>query len=249
MSATTRYEATGEGERFKHSCNRCRVETWHRRITGVTEHGSEHSPGYVYHWTEENMIVQCQGCDQLSFQRLSTNSEDYDPRSEEYLTTREQYPHRNVYTPRAEIWQLPFELAEIYRETIKAFDGGLMVLTGQGIRNIVETFCRVLNVKGRDLDKKITKLRERSLITEDGEQCLHAIRELGNSATHSAEKATPKQVTAAFSVIDHMLEQVYTLKRVSQNELKRLPRKEAPVEPAMQELGNLMPSVEDSIAN
>ncbi len=56
-----------------------------------------------------------------------------------------------------------------------------------------------------DLNKKINKLKNMSLLTSDGAKTLHGIRLLGNAAAHEVEAPTTEQIKAAFKVIDHLL--------------------------------------------
>ncbi|WP_419649418.1 DUF4145 domain-containing protein, partial [Thiolapillus sp.] len=70
---------------------------------------------------------------------------------------------------------LPSNLQLIYHETIKSINSGLAVLTGMGIRAIVETVCKDKNANEKDLYEKINGLEKQGVLTKKDADILHKL--------------------------------------------------------------------------
>lgn len=88
---------------------------------------------------------------------------------------------------------------------------GLPVLTGIGIRAIVETVCKERGAKGRNLFKKINSLVTLNLITKLEARVLHDLRFMGNEAAHKVKAHKSDELNLAFDVVEHLLNTVYLL--------------------------------------
>jgi len=106
---------------------------------------------------------------------------------------------------------LPPNLKRIYDETLKSLNSNQPVLTGIGIRAIVETVCKDKIAVGTDLFCKINGLVAQGVLTKDGAGILHKLRTLGNEAAHEVKPHDNVQLGLAFDVIDHLLQGVYIL--------------------------------------
>ena len=106
---------------------------------------------------------------------------------------------------------LPSNLQLIYHETIKSINSGLAVLTGMGIRAIVETVCKDKNANEKDLYEKINGLEKQGVLTKKDADILHKLRTLGNEAAHEVKPHNNTTLTLALDVIDHLLKGVYIL--------------------------------------
>ena len=164
-------------------------------------------------------IVQCQGCETVSFRVFSENSEDIDFSYEEDGNTVGSpvqavtlYPSRNE--GRGVIkddYLLPPKIQRIYKETINAFNNQQPVLGGMGIRALVESICKDKQAKGKDLFHKINDLVVIKVLTSDGATILHQIRTLGNDAAHEVKPHKFEQLSLAMDVCEHLLQGVYIL--------------------------------------
>ncbi len=96
---------------------------------------------------------------------------------------------------------------------------GLPVLTGIGIRAIVETVCRERSSPGRNLAEKIGGLITLNLITQTEAEILHDLRFMGNKAAHEVKAHTTEELNLAFDIVEHLLKAVYLLPE----QAKRLP--------------------------
>jgi hypothetical protein len=96
------------------------------------------------------------------------------------------------------------------------------VLTGIGIRAIVETVCKERSASGKNLEEKIDQLAAKNLVTAEGAEVLHGLRFLGNGAAHDMKPHTPEELATAFLVVEHLLQTVYIVTQLA----NQLPRKQ-----------------------
>lgn len=200
------------------SCGACKRSTKHLILSNVDLSGNEKmGTEEYYQWHNEYQIIQCQGCETISFRKTHSNSEDYSlvgscPEDWENTLYIDIYP--NPEEGRKSIQDdhlLPSNLQRIYSETLKALNAGHSVLTGIGIRAIVETVCKDKLATGGDLFNKINDLVTQGVLTKDGADILHKLRTLGNEAAHEVKPHDNVQLGLAFDVIDHLLQGVYIL--------------------------------------
>lgn len=207
------------------SCRECKRSTKHSVLSGVQLSGIENMGGGDYfRWNDEYQIVQCQGCESLSFRKTNENSEDYlevGPERYENKVTIDIYPNPEEGRNKVEDDHLlPTNLQRIYSETLKSINNGLAVLTGIGIRAIVETICKDKTAAGNDLYAKINDLVTQGVLTKDGADILHKLRTLGNEAAHEVTPHDNVQLGLALDVIDHLLLGVYILPHHAKTKFK-----------------------------
>lgn len=196
-------------------CKECSRETVHSIISTYTENGNEEcGNGNSVQWCCHNQIIQCLGCETVSFRTVSTCSEeyDYDENNQMYaIKTIKYYPGRNKEVKSINSYSLPYSIQKIYEETILAIENELFILAGVGIRAIIETICKDLSAIGNNLYNKIDDLKEKSFITPEGANILHKLRGLGNDAAHEVKAHDSKQLELAMHIIDHMLDSTYII--------------------------------------
>src|SRR2546425_4681386 len=121
-------------QRVKLRCRECRTDTNHNIL--FTDSHSDEDDRYGVWWTVDNHLVKCMGCDNVALYRHSIDSESLpDANDEMFPDPRQGREPINDYI------LLPKQLRQIYRETLKAIDSNQSILTGIGIRAIVETVC------------------------------------------------------------------------------------------------------------
>lgn len=190
-------------------CGECGRLTEHEIITCVSSR--DQSPDGDIHVWDDYLTVQCRGCKTLSFCKESGSSEDLDPEGQP-ITTRTLFPGRIVgRSPLSDLYYLPYDLRKIYEETRSALIEGLRVLTGIGVRAIVETVCNERNSPGRDLAAKIGGLVTLNFITQTEANILHDLRFMGNKAAHEVKAHTAEELNLAFDIVEHLLKAVYLL--------------------------------------
>jgi hypothetical protein len=220
-SVTKKFELTqGDEEKHRFVCRECSRETLHSIVASFDESGSEDcGGGNSVDWHCKNQIIQCLGCETVSFRTVSTFSEDveYDHDGPYYPETIKYYPGRSEGLKSIETYLLLYKIQEIYKETILSIENEQYVLAGIGIRAIVETICKDKNAAGDNLYHKINSLKEQSIVTAEGADILHRLRVLGNDAAHEVKAHNSQQLELAMKIIEHMLDGTYIIPNKVQN--------------------------------
>lgn len=208
----TTYNAT-KGEQPRLPCETCVASTFHLVLASVDDKvGFLTQVGSAYY-----QIVQCQGCRMTTFRKLTKTPDFSRPPSDSRRAKRikpveELYPPRNIgRRALKESKQLPEAVGRIYAETFKALIGNQPVLTGIGIRALIETVCKERSAAGRNLQEKIDNLVSLGLLTRDNADFLHGLRILGNEAAHEVIPHSEEKLGIAMEVIEHLLRTVYLL--------------------------------------
>ena len=148
----------------------------------------------------------------MSFRHLHCDSESYGsgPDGIEYFTTEELFPGRvEGRRELADVHFIPSDVRRVYVETRRALANGQPVLAGIGIRAIIETVCREMDAKGKNLKLKISDLAGKGLLTGDGAAILQRLRSMGNLSAHKVKPHTPEQLALAMDVVEHLLQGAY----------------------------------------
>ncbi len=192
-------------------CIRCDTETNHT-VCGSVEvsWGNEDIQG-----VDTNEIIRCSGCDSISFRIGSSNSEDFDYGEEgvcSYPETEQIYPSRLMgRTALEDIYSLPDKVRLIYKETHAALCTKIKILSGIGMRALVEAVCSEEAARGKNLETKIDELVIKGVLTKRNAAVLHRTRLLGNRAAHETEIASDAELDVAFDIVENLLETVYII--------------------------------------
>lgn len=212
-----RFERTTDSSsRQNYPCGKCGLETRHSEIFRYTEYGSQDcGGGNSVDWTDHNQVIQCLGCEEVSFRKSSTNSEaydhDYDTGQPYYIETVTFYPGRVLGSKVIDHWLLPWSIGQVYTEARTAIENEMFIIGGIAIRSLLDSICSDVEAKGRNLAKKIDDLHERSLVTKEGVETLHKIRILGNLSAHAAKRHSKDQLMLALEVVEHILIGTYII--------------------------------------
>ncbi len=214
------------GEKLDSSCGTCKRSTKHVVLSDILLEGNEdHGQFGSVYWDNEYQIIQCQGCENVVFRETNENSDDYDygydSEGKEYHVPNQRvdiYPNpEQGRLPISDYYLIPTKLLSIYRETISSLNADHRILTGIGIRAIVETVCKDKNAKGSNLSHKINDLVTQGVLTPDGADILHKLRTIGNNSAHEVKPHNSVQLGLAIDVIDHLLQGVYILPHHAQS--------------------------------
>jgi hypothetical protein len=200
-------------------CGECKRSTKHKVLAGIDLTGREETEDtLIYGWDNEYQIIQCQGCETIMFRKSHVNSEDmehiFGPAGWEggYVTSEDYYPNpEKSRISLSDDHLLPEKLQRIYTETLSALNGNNPVLTGIGLRAIIETVCKDQSASGSKLFFKINDLVTQNVLTKEGADILHKLRVLGNDAAHEVKPHSNVQLGLAFDVVEHLLQGVYIL--------------------------------------
>jgi len=198
------------GETREVVCRRCDQQTNHAVRGSV-----------MYSWSTQDIqgvdiyeIIQCKGCDALSFRIGSSNSEDFDVVDDEMIhpETEEIYPSRLMgRTEMEDIYSLPEKIRTLYKETHAAMSTKHRILSGMGIRALIEAVCLEEKADGKNLEKRIDDLVTKGVLTKRNAEVLHKTRFLGNRAAHEIYAAKDTELEVAFDVVENLLETVYVI--------------------------------------
>jgi hypothetical protein len=146
------------------------------------------------------------GCDSVALYRHTVSSFSPEDPGDEIFPN----PARGR-EPVSDYFRLPAQLRRIYMETLKAIDANQTVLSGIGIRAIIETVCKDRNASGGNLETKIDDLVTQGVLTKAGAKLLHKLRIIGNKAAHEVKPHTSAELSLAIDVVNHLLLGVYIL--------------------------------------
>ena len=171
----------------------------------------EHGDSEVDNWIDYQ-IIQCQGCLFVSFCEESLCSADIMYGEENPATERRLFPNRIVGRAMMQgAQQLPESVYDIYEEAHSALCSELLIMAGFGVRATLEAVCKDQEISGRNLKIKIENLSEAGLITPSGAEILQQLRSMGNAAAHEMKLHHLAEISAAFDVIEYLLQGVYIL--------------------------------------
>jgi hypothetical protein len=198
-------------------CQRCLIHTRHKVLLSADVSGRTLEED-IHYW-DEYQIVQCQGCEAISFRKNSTNTEDsyfveqadgnYDSKLEDHI---EIFPSRIPgRTMVKRFWLLPMQVRHIYSETHSALCNKLTILAGIGIRALIESVCKEKQAIGSTLKERINDLVIKGILTQAGAEILHGLRALGNEAAHELKAQDQQSMDIAMDVAENMLQSVFIL--------------------------------------
>lgn len=229
---TTIEENKSKGKKIKVLCSKCARKTNHMVLQSVDTTGSE-VVGYfegaedTTDWSNKYQIIQCQGCDTISFRHVNWFSEDVGPYDDG--TTESIYPERSERSLSVKRFRnVPATLSSIYRETVECFNYEINTLCAAGLRAIVEGICADQGipdgpvevpmkggstkiVRKNNLQGKIAGLYEKGILTEPHSKILHEHRYLGNEAIHDLNQPSSDELKLAIEIIEHTLKTLYEI--------------------------------------
>lgn len=204
----------------------CHIETKHKVLQSVDINCHDSWKRFTYWWTDQYQIIQCLGCEAVSFRNRYESTEDFnwDDESGDMIPVCrvEIYPSRVAGRHQlSDSHLLPFEIARIYNETHSALCNKMPILAGIGIRALIEAICKEKAASGKNLEEKIDSLVSMGVLTKDGAEILHSLRILGNIAAHEVTPHSDDQLAVAMNVVEHLLNGVYILPKVASHLPKR----------------------------
>lgn len=243
-------------EKVKAYCSTCIQETNHLVLQSVDCNGYEVVGYYqkmpeTIDWSNNYQIIQCCGCDTISFRHrnwCSENQGQIGPDMWDDGSSSQLYPHRSNATRSIhEYYSVPSGLRRIYCEAIECFNGKMPTLCAAGLRAIIEGVCadqkitdgpvKINNKDGptaiqrkKTLQGKIAGLGEKGILSQQYAEILHEHRFLGNDAVHDLSKPSFDELVLAIDIVEHMLESLYEVPQKADDlrglRLKRSERRE-----------------------
>lgn len=192
-------------------CRTCSCETKHEVLFLKQTWGDPDDSRYL----SEDCFAVCRGCETACYVNIFHDYDNYVPDEGGHFepdVTMRAFP-RSVENHRAvgSHWSLPKVVRTIYEETLSAIAEEANTLAGLGLRATVEAVCNDVGVTGSNLQKRISGLATKRLISAKDAELLHAIRFMGNDAAHEIKPAKKNAVTIGLRIVEHMLLTIYLL--------------------------------------
>ena len=158
-------------------CNTCRQHTNHKEVRSYSQtHWPENTPGMQIDYAKGIWeIIQCAGCDSVSFRELWYTSED-GVSHEGPVPTVYRYPEADEDQLAVKCFrQAPYNINRIYEESIQSFNIGNYILCAAGLRAVIEGICeeeiakneQMTSKKFYNLEKKINGLQKKRFCLKD----------------------------------------------------------------------------------
>lgn len=154
----------------------------------------------------EFMIIQCGGCDNVSFVDAIPVIGDV-----------HQYPEpvkkdlQGLFLQSHELKKVPKEISGLYEEVSITLRHSASILAGIGLRTLVEAICLQQKIEGYNLQIKIKELLTHGLISKQEEPILDKLRTIGNAAAHKIKAVDADSLRHALLIVNHILRSIYIL--------------------------------------
>lgn len=192
-------------------CSNCKGYRNHKSLFETEKEGSLDN-GY-FQWKDKYLIVECQGCENISFLHIYGDTEmvEYDDEGnfDYYFNYTILPPYLEGSSEIKEIQFLPIAIKDIYTETISTLKSKSFILAAGGMRAIIEAVCNHLGIEEGNLGKRIDLLHKNGHLSEGESKRLHSIRFLGNDALHEMEKPKKDQLYILLDIINHLLSNLF----------------------------------------
>lgn len=192
----------------KNHCASCDGQTNHE-VIGIHSESGDVSE---YHFMLEHAVVKCCGCESVSFRKAFHDYENVHQIGDDewdYDLTVDIFPKKA--RGKLDLQHAPEVVKSIYEETCNAFSDGSHTLAGIGFRATIEAICNDQEIAGKELHSRINNLAVKGLISKKDSTRLHSIRFLGNDAAHDIKKPSVETLTAALTIIEHLLTTIYLI--------------------------------------
>jgi len=207
--------------KIKALCVECKKLTNHT-ILGNHKTSGEEYDGEIQ-WWESYEIIQCLGCDDISFRKVFACTEDFDPQTGQLEENISLYPDRTSgRNPMSGYEEFPIKTRRIYMETIKALNVATPLLAAIGLRALIESICLAQETKSHNLAKGIDELAKMGLLSEKQADFFHNHRFMGNEAAHEMVAPKPEHLIAALDIAETLLKTIYILPGIA-DEIKKKP--------------------------
>ena len=213
----------------KAHCNKCHgiKNSWVR-----AEHVVHDSDGTIS-WSNSYKVLQCCGCDSLSFRHEHWFSEwdqmDYD----DYGQLIMRRGIKETYYPPATIRTKPSwsdnisddVLRDVLDELYSALTAGLNVLASVGARTLLDRAGYLLighDPKG-GFEGKLSELVTRGFISSQDKQTLDAVADAGNASAHRGYTPSPERLGHIVDIIENFLQRAFILTHAADDIRKSTP--------------------------
>jgi hypothetical protein len=210
---------------MKSFCSKCKTDTNQKVLFEKKDHIEEEGGWQEYNYYQ---IIQCDGCDTISFRKLHTDiamNHNWDPEYGPEPFDVDLFPKRSIHDLQVNRYaNTPNNIRTIYKETVEAYNNNQLILCSGGLRAILEGICIDKGIKGieittnkgvkklkTDLQGKIDGLAESGYLTKVNAEILHNLRFIGNDALHELSAPPRTELRLAIDIVQHAIDTLYEL--------------------------------------
>lgn len=188
-------------------CHSCKQKTHHQILFSkeVTTGNDEEVYG-----STEYCVVQCRGCDTISFLRMDYD-ESWVDEDDNLIPSCTSYPFREGQVEPISSWMMPRKICDVYCEAVTAYNNNCSILAAAGFRAAIEAICKNKQITGSDLRVRINNLQKKGYITLQDRDRLHSIRFLGNDSIHEMRAPEEKDLALVLEIVNNTLNNLYVL--------------------------------------
>lgn len=206
---------------MKNYCEKCYQETNH-----IIIHDKEVKCRDDYYCDEHHMIIQCAGCEHISFRYEFHDVEGaYPEDGDNWYTPKQVETYPKVikeHVPIRELYYVPDIVKKTYEQSISAYKEGAMILAGLGFRSVIEAICNDQGIKGKNLEDRINKMSNQGIISDGNAKLLHAVRFLGNDAAHEIKSPDESALNVTLKIIEHIIRSLYILENEANGKMETI---------------------------
>lgn len=203
-----------EGEIIKLYCTSCGTPT---NQLMKAKFAPKEKADYEIFDHNEYCILECLGCNHIAFVHQKwDNGNEVDENGEplkyaSHFMEDERWFEEYEFLHEQDANELPAMIFDLYEELTEAMQHQSRILSGVGLRMLVEAVCIQQKIPGRNLSLKITKLFEKGVISKNECEVLNKLREIGNVSAHQIKGPSDTVLETALLAVNHLLKSIYVV--------------------------------------
>lgn len=210
-------------------CNQCQRNTRHEYLADVSQKDSEIYAGFgSIDWSYTYQILQCRGCNNVTYHTEYWNSEDADVEEGPFVQ-HTYYPPMMSRPKPAWVQQLDSDIQLVLEEVYTSFYHSLRYLTAVGARTILDMMIVSKIGDIGTFQQKIDKLRNDGHITDKDKELIATLTETGNAAAHRGYAPSIKNLASILGILEVLLHKFYIQEATTQELLQQAQRLKAGV--------------------
>lgn len=197
-------------------CNACGRLTKHDVLHEEVQNSADHSDRYSVYGRDTFRLLRCRGCEAISVEHESSNSEVTDADGSELLT-KEYFPPRTFRpVPKwVDAFEIPGPVETLLRETYVAFQNGARSLAAMGVRAALEAVMIDSVGDNGSFAANLQLFSNAGHVSAKHRDLLLSTLEIGHATIHRGYAPDDRALIACLEVTEHVVQGVYILPGVS----------------------------------
>jgi hypothetical protein len=210
-----------ESQRRRSYCNKCSDETWHDVLWIKTNERTSEEDAF---WAKQHhLVLQCRGCDQISFKVIEWDSEDLEPDGTPSARV-ESYPPKTFRRPPH--WQGELLLdaflddshfLNLLDEIYVALQNDCARLAVMGIRALLEAIMVDKCQDQGSFAKNLDAFQNQGYISPIQGRTIEPVIEAGHAVIHRSFKPKHEQALTALDITESIIESIYVASKEAKN--------------------------------